>query len=78
MIVPSGNDAAEALAILFGKYLTKLQDPSEQKRKYIELMNEYAKEIGMKNFKILDEKGIALSYASAADVVLILSRVHSN
>lgn len=35
MIIPSGNDAAETIAIVLGKYLGKFETIEERKKAYI-------------------------------------------
>lgn len=85
MILPSGNDAAETIALTLGKYLVKktkkidnVNENDKLKQAYLDRMRQYAKKIGMHKTRLVDVRGFALSFSNVIEIVLLLKQVYSN
>ena len=58
LMLPSGNDAAVALAEHFGRKLSKSEDKSDAYDAFIKLMNSQAKQIGMVKTRYVNPHGL--------------------
>ncbi len=71
LMLRSGNDAAIVLA----NYISKSEE------KFVSLMNEYAKKIGMKNTKFENSHGLddfTCNYSTAYDMALLMKYAYNN
>ena len=58
MMLPSGNDASTELAMWAGGLISEEQDRKNQVKAFVNEMNKYAKQIGLKNSKFCNPHGL--------------------
>jgi serine-type D-Ala-D-Ala carboxypeptidase (penicillin-binding protein 5/6) len=72
LLLPSGNDAAVALAEHFGARLQSGQPPGEDGvRLFVAEMNRQAKRLNLGQTSFLDPNGLSLNQASARDLAVL-------
>lgn len=77
LLVPSGSDAARALARYVGGHLSRSADPATARAAFVDAMNIYARQIGLENTHFANAGGNDAegSYSTARDVSILASRL---
>lgn len=77
LLIPSGGDAAEALARFVGTKLSGSTDPAAARAAFVEAMNEWAGQLGLQNTRFANASGDddANSYSSARDVSIMAAEL---
>lgn len=80
LMIPSGNDGAQALARYVGGKLSGSDDPRVAKEAFVKEMNNYAASIGLKDsrFTVPDGTDAPNSYSCAHDVSMLAQKVMEN
>ncbi|MCC6705500.1 MAG: D-alanyl-D-alanine carboxypeptidase [Thermomicrobiales bacterium] len=77
LLIPSGGDAAEALARHAGSVISGSDDPDEARAAFVAAMNDWATELGLQNTRFANASGDddAASYSSARDVSIMAAEL---
>ena len=80
MLIPSGNDGANALARHVGSQLSGSSDPDEAKSAFVSEMNAYAEALGLKNSHFTNPSGVDASntYSTAHDLAILFGELMKN
>jgi D-alanyl-D-alanine carboxypeptidase len=80
LLIPSGNDGAKALARFVGGKISGSDDPETARDAFIERMNAYVKEQGLKDTHFTNPSGIDArdTFSTAHDVVILFSLLMQN
>ncbi|MGV8905838.1 MAG: D-alanyl-D-alanine carboxypeptidase family protein [Acetobacterium sp.] len=82
LLLPSGNDAANTIAVNIGRNIAgnKTLDPTVAKQKFIDAMNEKAISLGMKSTHFVNPHGLHNSdhYSTPADMLKLAKAAFSN
>jgi D-alanyl-D-alanine carboxypeptidase (penicillin-binding protein 5/6) len=74
LMLPSGNDAAVALAEQFGgQFPSDAQDGDDSTRNFVAEMNRRARELGLKETSYLDPNGLSRNLSSPRDLATLTS-----
>lgn len=77
LLLPSGNDGANALARHIGGQISGSDDPNTAINAFVEAMNDMAAELGLRNSNFTNPSGIDSknSYSSAQDIAILFGRL---
>jgi len=80
LLLPSGNDGANALARHIGSQISGSDNPRTAINAFVEAMNDMASALGLKNSNFTNPSGIDSknSYSSAQDVALLFGELMKN
>lgn len=80
LLLPSGNDGANALSRHIGSQISGSDDPNTAINAFVKAMNDMAAELGLKNSNFTNPSGIDSrnSYSSAQDVALLFGELMKN
>ncbi|HEY5537064.1 MAG TPA: D-alanyl-D-alanine carboxypeptidase [Acetobacterium sp.] len=82
LLLPSGNDAANTIAVNIGRNIAgnKTLDPTVATQKFVDAMNEKAKSLGMKSTHFVNPHGLDNSdhYSTPADMLKLAKAAFSN
>ncbi len=79
LLLPSGNDAAVALAEHFGpRFQAGNQPDGDAQERFVAEMNRQARQLGMTEAQYLDPHGLGNNQASARDLALLASKALHN
>lgn len=75
LLIPSGNDGANLLARHVGGQISGSDDPIQATRAFVEAMNQYARDAGLKDTKFTNPSGIdgGEAFSTAHDVAILFS-----
>ena len=77
LLLPSGNDGANALARHVGAQISGSDDPDTAKLAFVQAMNDIVAELGLKNTRFANPSGIDArsSYSSAHDMAILFGEL---
>jgi D-alanyl-D-alanine carboxypeptidase len=77
MLIPSGNDGADALARHVGSQLSGSSDPSEAAAAFVAEMNAFAETLGLRNTRFTNPSGLdaETSYSTAHDLAILFGEL---
>jgi len=80
LLIPSGGDAAQALARYVGAQLSGSDEPKTARAAFVDAMNDYVAELGLENTHFTNATGDedAENYSSAADVARLGMQLMAN
>jgi D-alanyl-D-alanine carboxypeptidase (penicillin-binding protein 5/6) len=80
LLIPSGNDGANALARHVGSQISGSDDPGTATAAFVQAMNDLAAEIGLKNSRFANPSGVDAknSYSSAQDIAILFGELMKN
>lgn len=80
LLIPSGNDGANALARHVGLGLCGCDDATDASEAFIQAMNDYAAELGLENTRFANPSGIDAegTYSSARDIATLFGELMKN
>lgn len=77
LLLPSGNDSANALARHVGGQISGSEDPDTATLAFVEAMNDIVADLGLKNTRFANPSGIddRNSYSSAQDIAILFGEL---
>lgn len=77
LLLPSGNDGANALARHVGSQISGSDDPGTATDAFVQAMNDLSSELGLKNTRFATPSGIDAknSYSSAQDIAILFGEL---
>ncbi len=80
LLIPSGNDAANALARHVGSGLCGCDDADDARAAFVQAMNDYGAELGLENTRFTNASGIDAenTYSSARDIAILFGELMKN
>ncbi len=80
LLLPSGNDGANALARHVGMGLCWCEDANNARGAFVQAMNDYAAELGLENSRFTNASGVDAenTYSSARDIAILFGELMKN
>ena len=80
LLIPSGNDGANALARHVGLNLCGCDNPEDARDAFYQAMNDYAAELGLENSRFTNASGVDAdsTYSTARDIAILFRELMRN